>query len=103
VFPNKAGKKDTKDHVRERFKNAAERAEVPILKFHATRHTWATLLLAAGVNPKLIQEMGGWASIAILLDTYTAYIPSMGADAVEMMERSQGGSEGGCVEQTLTA
>ncbi len=39
-----------------------------------------TLLLAQGVHPKVVQERLGHATIAMTLDVYSAYIPSMGRD-----------------------
>ncbi|MBI4213704.1 MAG: tyrosine-type recombinase/integrase, partial [Chloroflexi bacterium] len=35
------------------------------------RHTAATLLLAAGTHAKVVQEMLGHSSIALILDTYS--------------------------------
>lgn len=50
------------------------RAGVPALRFHDLRHTCATLLLAKGVHPKIVNEMLGHLSIAITLDTYSHMI-----------------------------
>ena len=38
---------------------------------HAARHTTATLLMAAGEHPKVVQELLGHATIALTLDTYS--------------------------------
>jgi integrase len=58
-----------------RFRRAFHRrtadAGVPKLRVHDLRHTWATLALRAGVNPKIVQERIGHASVAITLDLYT--------------------------------
>jgi hypothetical protein len=40
-------------------------AGVPIIRLHDLRHTHATLALAAGVHPKVVQERLGHANIAI--------------------------------------
>jgi integrase len=45
--------------------------------FHGLRHTSATLLLAAGVQPHVVQRRLGHASIAITLDIYGHVLPSM--------------------------
>ncbi|HYJ44417.1 MAG TPA: tyrosine-type recombinase/integrase, partial [Xanthobacteraceae bacterium] len=45
------------------------------------RHTHATLLLLAGVHPKVVQERLGHASIQITLDTYSHVMPGMQEDA----------------------
>jgi integrase len=54
-----------------------ERAELPRIRFHDLRHTAATLLLAAGEHPKVVQERLGHSSIALTLDTYSHVLPSM--------------------------
>lgn len=54
--------------------------------FHALRHTAATLLLLAGVHPKVVQERLGHATIGITLDTYSHLIPSMGRDAADRLD-----------------
>ena len=48
--------------------------------------TCATLLLSQGTHPKLVQELLGHASIAMTLDTYSHYLPSMGEQTVRAME-----------------
>ncbi len=48
-----------------------ERAGVPRIRFHDLRHTSATLLLASGVHPKVVQERLGHASISETLDRYS--------------------------------
>jgi integrase len=50
------------------------------------RHTAATLLLGRGVHPKLVQELLGHSSIAITLDRYSHWIPSMGEQTAAAME-----------------
>jgi integrase len=47
------------------------------ITFHDLRHTCATLLLMKNVNPKVVSEMLGHATIAITLDTYSHVLPDM--------------------------
>jgi integrase len=51
------------------------------------RHTAATLLLSARVNPKIVSEMLGHASVSITLDLYSHVIPDMQQDAATNMGR----------------
>ena len=53
------------------FHRRTEAAGVPRIRLHDLRHTWATLALQAGINPKVVQERIGHASVAITLDLYT--------------------------------
>jgi integrase len=69
------------------FKLLLKRAEVrENVRFHDLRHTCATLLLGRGVHPKFVQELLGHASIAITLDRYSHWIPSMGAETARAMD-----------------
>jgi integrase len=54
-----------------------ERAGVPRIRFHDLRHTSATLLLASGEHPKVVQERLGHASISETLDRYSHVSPDM--------------------------
>jgi integrase len=64
--------------VKRSFKPLLREANLSDIRFHDLRHTCATLLLRRGVHPKLVQELLGHATIAMTLDTYSHYLPSMG-------------------------
>ncbi|WP_207957067.1 site-specific integrase [Rubrobacter tropicus] len=61
-------------------------AGLPVIRLHDLRHTCATLLLAGNVNPKIVQEMLGHATVAITLDTYSHVLPGMGDQAAAAIE-----------------
>jgi integrase len=65
------------------FERAVKRAGVPPIRLHDVRHTHATLLLAAGVNPKVVSERLGESSVAFTLDTYAHVMPGMQPEAAE--------------------
>ena len=73
--------------------NVARRSLQPLLtkadcqriRFHDLRHTNATLLLVAGVNPKIVSERLGHKSIEITLNTYSHVLPTMQRDAAEKL------------------
>ena len=58
------------------------------VRFHDLRHTCATLLLSRNVNPKIVSEMLGHATIAITLDTYSHVLPDMQEKAARAMEEA---------------
>lgn len=68
------------------FRPLLERAGLPRIRFHDLRHTCATLLLSRNVNPKIVQEMLGHATISETMDTYSHVLPSMQKIAVSAME-----------------
>lgn len=51
--------------------------------FHDLRHTHASLLLLEGINPKIVQERLGHASIEMTLDTYSHLLPDTQDVAVQ--------------------
>lgn len=53
------------------FSQALNRADLPPIRLHDARHTFATWLLEQGVSPKVVQTMLGHSSIAITLDIYS--------------------------------
>ncbi len=63
-----------------------ERAGLPRVRFHDLRHSCASLLLAEGVHPKVVQEMLGHSTISVTMDTYSHTLPSMGAEAAERLD-----------------
>jgi integrase len=77
------------------FRRAVKRAGVAPIRLQDVRHTHASLLLAAGVNPKVVSERLGHSSVAFTLDTYAHVMPGMQPDAAErFMELVLGPEEG---------
>jgi len=74
---------DTLGHA---FQKALKRAGLPHLRFHDLRHTHATLMLKEGVNPKIVSERLGHASIHITLQIYGHVMPGMQEAAVDVFE-----------------
>ena len=60
-------------------------AGLPRIRFHDLRHSCASILLAAGVHPKIVQELLGHATIAITLDLYSHVIPTLQRDAARVL------------------
>jgi hypothetical protein len=58
--------------------------------FNADSDTCATLLLSEGVNPKVVSEMFGHASITITFNTYFHVLPDMQDSTADAMEAALG-------------
>jgi integrase len=87
VFCSTKGTLINPTNLRKRsFAPLLERAGLPHMTFHQLRHTAATILLLKNVNPKIVSEMLGHASITITLDTYSHVLPNMQDSAVAAME-----------------
>jgi len=88
VFPNGIGSLLNPSNLRNRsFKRIKARSGVrEELRFHDLRHTFATMLLSAGVHAKVVSEMLGHASITITLDTYSHVVPDVQDSAAQAME-----------------
>jgi integrase len=71
VFPTRFGDPQHRSNVLRDFKARAQALGLPILKVHGLRHTNATLLMDAGVNPKTVSERLGHSDVGITLRTYT--------------------------------
>ncbi len=76
--------------VKRSFKPLLKKAGLPEIRFHDLRHTCATILLGRSVHPKLVQELLGHATVAMTLDTYSHYLPSMGDAAGGAMGEALG-------------
>ena len=85
VFCRADGQPLDPDSVSQSFERLSARAGLPRIRLHDARHIAASLLLAAGVHPKVVQERLGHATIATTLDTYSHVLPGLGEDAAERL------------------
>jgi integrase len=89
VFASEIGEPlDRRYLTSRRFKGLLESAGLPAIRFHDLRHTCATLLLSKNVNPKVVSEMLGHATIDIMLDTYSHVLLNMRDQAAAAMEEA---------------
>src|SRR5579872_5094559 len=91
IFPGIAGKPFEASGVNKRLDAALSEAGLPRIRVHDLRHTAASLLLARGVHPKIVQEMLGHSTITLTLDTYSHVTPGLHAAAAAEMEAVLGG------------
>lgn len=88
VFANEIGGPLLLGNIRRRhFEKIIIAAGLPTIRLYDLRHTTATLLLSAGLNPKVVSERLGHASIVLTLDTYSHVLPTMQKDATDRIEK----------------
>ena len=72
--------------LRKRSAQAWKTAELEPITLHEARHTFASLMIAAGVNAKALSTYMGHANIAITLDRYGHLMPGNEAEAAELLD-----------------
>ena len=73
--------------VKDYFKPLLMKAGLPkTVRLYDLRHTHATLLLLAGVHPKVVSERLGHSNITITLNTYSHVLPNMQQAATDKLE-----------------
>lgn len=83
MFSREDGSPLDPDSVSGIFERRVRELGLPRIRLHDLRHTHATLALAAGIHPKVVQERLGHSSITMTLDLYSHAIPAMQADAAD--------------------
>jgi integrase len=89
VFSNREGTPLLRRNIiRRYFRPVLEKANLPATaRLYDLRHTCASLLLQAGVHPKIVSERLGHASVTLTLDVYSHVMPGMQEDATIQLEQ----------------
>ena len=89
VFSNSEGMPLLRRNVIKRhYKPALRAAGLPTdARLYDLRHTCATLLLAAGVHPKVVSERLGHSDVTLTLNVYSHVLPGMQEGATAQLER----------------
>ena len=83
MFTDELGQALHPEYVSRRFRELAAAAGLPVIKFHAARHTAATLALEAGTDIKIVSEMLGHSTTRITQDLYQHVRVQLQIDAAE--------------------
>jgi integrase len=87
VFCNQHGGYLAPASLSRRFKQVLAQAELDPIRFHALRHSCATLLLKMRVPGKVVQEILGHSTISITMDKYGHVLPGMQDEAIAGLDR----------------
>jgi integrase len=83
MFTDVVGAPLNPDWISRRFKALAKEAGLPVIKFHAARHTAATLALQGKVDVKIVSQTLGHSSTRITEDLYQHVSVQMQVGAAE--------------------
>jgi integrase len=86
VFTTPIGTPIDPDNLTKAFHTACDTAGVRRRRFHALRHSAATLMLAAGTPLEVISKTLGHAGYAITADIYARVVPGLQRDAADAMD-----------------
>ena len=75
MFTTPLGTPHHPDNISKTFTKLVRQINITRISLHGLRHTHATQLLAAGVNPRVVSERLGHADVAFTLQTYGHVLP----------------------------
>jgi len=67
------------------LKRIMRAAALPRIRVHDLRHTTVTVLLVAGVHPKVVQDLLGHRTIVVTMDTYSHVMPVLHLQAIQTL------------------
>ncbi len=86
VFATETGEPIRPYTIAPRFVRVVRAAGLAHMRFHDLRHTSASLLLAAGIHPKVVSERLGHSTVNLTLDTYSHVLPGLQEQAAQSMD-----------------
>jgi integrase len=75
------------DSMTQKWERFVEYHNLPHIRLHDLRHSNATALIQAGVNPRVVQQRLGHSDVNITLNTYTHVLPEMDIEAAQMLDQ----------------
>ncbi len=87
MFTTASGKPINSRFLIKSFKEAIKEVGLPEIRFHNLRHTSATLLRPANVNPRVVHERLGHSSVTLTLSTYSHTLPAVQDEAAEKLDK----------------
>jgi integrase len=86
VFGRTADKPFVASTIDNRAQECWAAADLNLITLHEARHTFASLLIDSGANPKAVQEFMGHGSIKVTFDTYGHLFPGSRDEVRERMD-----------------
>ncbi|AOP46044.1 tyrosine-type recombinase/integrase [Streptomyces lydicus] len=87
VFTTRTGRPIEPRNLSRSFERIGQAAGLPRIRLHDARHGCASLLFAAGVQPRVVMEILGHSQIAVTMNVYTHVSEDSRREAVGHMDR----------------
>jgi integrase len=86
IFARPSGEPFIASNLRTRALTAWKHAGLAPIGLHEARHTYASLMIAAGVNAKALTTYMGHSSITVTFDRYGHLMPGNEGEAAELLD-----------------
>lgn len=83
IFTTEAGQPLDPHRISKAFERHLHAAALPRIPLHGLRHTYATLALSSGVNPRIVSGRLGHSTVALTLDIYSHVLPQADQEAAD--------------------
>lgn len=93
VFCTPVGRPFNRHWIRKQFYALLEKAELPEMRFHDLRHSYASFLIALKVPEKQIADQMGHAQISTTMDIYGHILKKAHREAADKVDRMLGPKE----------
>ena len=83
IFTTEDGQPLDPHRISKAFERHLREAALPRIPLHGLRHTYATLALSQGVNPRIVSGRLGHSTVALTLDIYSHVLPQADQEAAD--------------------
>ena len=88
VFSRSDGSPIRPNTITRAWSGLAKQCGIAASRLHDARHTHASIMLKAGIHPRIVQERLGHSTIAITLDTYSHVSPGLQEAAAKRFDEA---------------
>ena len=81
VFVGQSGEALAPWRVTKAFDSLRRAADLPHIPLHGLRHTYASVALSSGINPRIVSSRLGHSTVAFTLDVYSHVLPQADEEA----------------------
>ena len=74
------------ENLGKKFKKIIKEYKLAPIRFHDIRHSFATILLKNGTNPKIVSEILGHSDVQTTLNVYSHVLPDLQKDTMQQLE-----------------